>query len=63
MTVRRANGLPHSLVAKDLRRVSPVFNDIVSQSAPSDGSKPARAALVSASIHAAVFAANPSGLE
>lgn len=63
MTVLRANGLPHSLVSKDCSRVSPVLTDNVFRSAPSDGIKPARAALVSATIQAVVFAANPSGLE
>ena len=63
MTVLRANGLPSSLVSKDRRRPSPVFTDKVSRSVPTDGSKPARAALVSAFIQAVVFAENPSGLE
>lgn len=63
MTVLMANGLPHSLVSKDRSRFSPVLTDNIFRSVPSDGSKPARAALVNASIQAVVFAANPSGLE
>ena len=63
MTFLSANGLPHSLVSKDRKRLSPVFNKNVSRSGPSHGSKPARAASVSAFIQAVVFAANPSGLE
>lgn len=63
MTVLRANGLPHSLVSNDRKSDSPVSNDSVFRSAPSDDSKPARAASVSASIQVLVFAAKPSGLE
>lgn len=63
MTVLRANGRPHSLVSNDRKSDSPVSNDSVFRFAPSDVSKPARAASVSASIQALVFAAKPSGLE
>ena len=57
ITVLRANGLPHSLVSNERKSVSPVFNDKVSYSAPSDDSKLAWAALASAFVQAAVFAA------
>jgi len=61
MTVPRARGLPHSLVSKSRRRSSPVLSDRVSRPSPCACSKPARAALLSTAIHAAVFAAKPSG--
>lgn len=57
MTAPSARGLPHSLVSKHRRSASPVLSDSVSRSLPVADSKPPWAALLKASVHAAMFAA------